>query len=585
MGRRAKGGYGMNRLKKMLFLDEQGEKNLRSAILACLLTSLSLMIPFSITILVFTEALKPLAGEAVSWQKMWLLFGIGLAAFVVIFFFSKNDYRKTYVSSYGSSESTRLRVAEKMRSLPMSFFNAKDLAELSSNIMADCTNIEQVMSNIVPQLIANVISSTVVCAILAVFNWRMALAVFIMLPVAAFVLFVSRKVQNRLFARHVEARLNAEKQSQEYLEGIKVIRACGLGGEKFEKLDEAFAEQRRIAIRVELVSGVFIALSTMLLRSGIGIVTFVGVNLLTSGKIDFLMFLMFLLISSRIYGPILTVLSMLPDLLYLRVATKRLHELMENKLMTGDADISIPDNTISFENVSFSYHKDMVLKNVSFTASEGEVTALVGPSGSGKSTISQLAARFWDASDGAVKVGGIDVKNLDPEHLMKRFAFVFQNVVLFNDTIEANIRIGKPDASEEEVRAAAKAACCDEFIENLPDGYQTILGENGATLSGGERQRISIARALLKDAPIVILDEATASLDSESEVYVQRAINRLVTGKTVLMIAHRLRTVLAADHIIVLEQGKIVEEGTGDKLLAENGLFSKLYHIQQGNVK
>lgn len=575
----------MNKLKKMLLLDEQGIKNLRSAIASCLLTSLSLMVPFSITILVFMEALKPLTGGTVSWQKLWLLFGIGLAAFVAIFFFSKNDYRKTYVSSYGSSESTRLRVAEKMRSLPMSFFNAKDLTELSSNIMTDCTNIEQVMSNIVPQLIANVISSTLVCAVLAVFNWRMALAVFIMLPVATLVLFLSRRAQNRLFARHVEARLNAEKQSQEYLEGIKVIRACGLGGDKFSKLDEAFKEQRRVAIRVELVSGTFIALSTMLLRSGIGIVTFVGVALLTKGSIDFLVFLMFLLISSRIYGPILTVLTMLPDLLYLRVATKRLHELMESEPMTGSVDVSMRDNTISFENVSFSYHRDTVLDNVSFTASEGEVTALVGPSGSGKSTISQLAARFWNASDGAVKVGGVDVKRLAPEHLMEKFAFVFQNVVLFNDTIEGNIRIGNPSASEEEVRAAAKAACCDEFIEKLPEGYQTLLGENGATLSGGERQRISIARALLKDAPIIILDEATASLDPESEVFVQQAINRLVAGKTVLMIAHRLRTVLGADHIIVLEEGQVVEEGTGRDLLAKNGLFSRLYHIQQDDLE
>ncbi|WP_130836997.1 ABC transporter ATP-binding protein [Lachnoclostridium sp. Marseille-P6806] len=574
----------MNRLKTMLFLDEQGEKNLRSAIIACLLTSLSLMIPFSITILVFTEALTPLAGETISWQKMWLMFGIGLAAFVVIFFFSKNDYRKTYVSSYGNSESTRLQVAEKMRSLPMSFFNAKDLSELSSNIMADCTNIEQVMSNIVPQLIANVISSVIVCAILAVFDWRMALAVFIMLPVATLVLFLSRKAQNRLFGRHVEARLNAEKQSQEYLEGIKVIRACSLGGDKFRKLDEEFTEQRRVAIRVELVSGVFIALSTMLLRGGIGIVTFVGVTLLTKGSLDFLVFLMFLLISSRIYGPILTVLSMLPDLLYLRVATQRLHELMESKPMAGDTEVFMPGNTVSFENVSFSYHDDEVLKEVSFIAREGEVTALVGPSGSGKSTISQLAARFWDTTRGSVKVGGTEVKTLDPEYLMKKFAFVFQNVILFNDTVEANIRIGKPDASEEEVRAAAKTARCDEFIEKLPDGYQTMLGENGATLSGGERQRISIARAFLKDAPIVILDEATASLDPESEVYVQQAINRLVADKTVLMIAHRLRTVLHADHIVVLEKGRIVEEGTGEELLAGNGLFSRLYHIQQGGI-
>lgn len=570
----------MKWLKNLLLLDEQGNKNLRGAVAACLFTSLSMMLPFMITIQVFMEVLKPLTGGEVSWSRMWLLFGSGLAAFLVIFLLSKHDYKKTYVASYGQSEGTRLRVAEQMRRLPMSFFNARDLTELSSNIMTDCTNIEEAMSNIVPQLIANIISSTLVCAILAVFDWRMALAVFIMLPAAAFVLYLSRKLQSRLFSRHVEARLNAEKQSQEYLEGIKVIRACGLGGEKFKSLDDAFHGLRRAAIRVELGSGAVMALSTMLLRCGIGIVTFTGVSLLTAGQIDFLVLLMFLLISSRIYGPILTVLTMLPDLLYLKVSTGRLRTLMDSRPMTGKKDIPLDHTDITFEKVSFAYNKETVLKDVSFTARSGEVTALVGPSGSGKSTVSRLAARFWDVDSGVVRIGGVDVKELDPEYLMQHFAFVFQDVELFNDTIEGNIRIGRPDASQEEIKAVAASACCDEFIEKLPEGYQTMLGENGATISGGERQRISIARALLKDAPIVILDEATASLDPENEVFVQQAINRLVAGKTVLVIAHRLRTIAGADQIVVLKDGTVEEQGQHQKLMENKGLYERLYSIQ-----
>ena len=573
----------MKMFRESLLLDKSAENGLKKATIACFLTSLSLMFPFMITVEIFTEVLKPLTGDNVSWNKIWVLFGLGIVSFIVVFIFSKHDYTKTYISSYNQSEANRLRVAEKMRKLPMSFFNARDLSELSSNIMTDCTNIETATSNIVPQLLANLASSSFVLICLAFFDWRMAISIFAMLPLAGIIFWMSRKIQNRLFSKHIASKLKAEEQSQEYLDGIKVIRSCNLGGEKYKKLDDAFAELRSVAIRIELVSGSIMALSSMLLRTGIGVTAFVGVHLLMSEKIDFLVMLMFLLIASRIYGPILTVLTLLPDVLYLRVSSKRLRDLMESKVMNGNTDIAIENTDISFDNVSFSYGEEAVLDEVTFTAKSGQITALVGPSGSGKSTISKLTARFWDTDSGTVKLGGIDVKQLDPEYLMQHFSFVFQEVILFNDTIENNIRIGKPNATEEEVRAASKAACCDEFISNLPDGYKTMLGENGATLSGGERQRISIARALLKNAPIVILDEATASLDPENELFVQQAINQLVVDKTVLVIAHRLRTVLNADHIVVLEQGKVVEEGKGNELIRHNGLFSKLYHVQQNN--
>jgi len=575
----------MKIFRNYLLLDKNAEKGLRNAAIACFFTSLSLMLPFMITIGLFIEVLKPLTGEDISWNRIWILFGLGAIAFIVIFLLSKHDYMKTYVSSYHQSEATRLRVAEQMRKLPMSFFNTRDLSELSSNIMTDCTNIETATSNIVPQLLANIASSVFVLICLAFFDWRMALSIFAMLPLAALIFWMSRKLQNRLFSKHISAKLASEKQSQEYLDGIKVIRSCNLGGEKYKKLDEAFTELRKVAIRIELASGSVMALSSMLLRSGIGITVFVGVHLLTAGRIDFLVMLMFLIIVSRIYGPILTVLTLLPDILYLKASSKRIRALMESQAMTGEVGIPIENMDISFDNVSFAYGEENVLNEVSFTVKTGQITALVGPSGSGKSTISKLAARFWDADDGRVNVGGVNVKDLDPEYLMKHFSFVFQDVILFNDTIENNIRIGNLNAGEEEIRAAAKAACCDEFIEKLPDGYKTMLGENGATLSGGERQRISIARALLKDAPVVILDEATASLDPENEVFVQKAINRLVAQKTVLVIAHRLRTILHADHIVVLENGKVIEEGKGEELLANNGLFSKMYNTQQSNCE
>ena len=575
----------MKMFRNSLLLDKDAEKGLRAAAVSCFFTSLSLMIPFMITIRLCIEVLNPLIGEDVSWNKIWILFGAGIVAFIIVFLLSKHDYLKTYVFSYNQSEVTRLRVAEKMMKLPMSFFNARDLSELSSNIMTDCTNIETATSSIVPQLLANIASSVFVLICLAFFDWRMALSIFAMLPIAALVFWMSRKLQNRLFVKHISAKLASEKQSQEYLDGIKVIRSCNLGGEKYKKLDEAFTELRKVAIRIELASGSVMALSSMLLRSGIGITVFVGVHLLTAGRIDFLVMLMFLIIVSRIYGPILTVLTLLPDILYLKASSKRIRALMESQAMTGEVGIPIENMDISFDNVSFAYGEENVINEVSFTAKTGQITALVGPSGSGKSTISKLAARFWDTDGGRVNVGGVNVKDLDPEYLMKHFSFVFQDVILFNDTIENNIRIGNLNAGEEEIKAAAKAACCDEFIEKLPDGYQTMLGENGATLSGGERQRISIARALLKDAPVVILDEATASLDPENEVFVQKAINRLVAKKTVLVIAHRLRTILHADHIVVLENGKVIEEGKGEELLANNGLFSKMYNTQQSNCE
>ncbi len=578
----------MGKLKVFLALTDKGYSDLKKAIGACTLTNLSLMLPFMVTIQIFTELLKPLMGQELSWMRLWIMLGLGVAAGILVFLASKNDYKKTYVTSYLEAENTRIRVVEHIRKLPMSFFNSRDLSELTSNIIADCSTTEQVLSHVIPQLCANGISATIICILLALFDWRMALAVFFTVPLAFLIVLGSKKIQNRLSEKQVKAKLDASSQVQEYLEGIKVIKACGMDGAKFTSLDQALKKLMKTAIRLELGSGVFITGAQMILQAGVGLTLFVGTNLLAGGRIELIPLLMFLLIVVRIYGPFVVELTLLPELFYHRIATKRMRTLMAAPIMEGSTDTPLTSWAINFENVSFSYNEqagtDNVLENLTVSIPSDAITALVGPSGSGKSTVSRLIARFWDVNKGSVKIGGVDIKTLDPEYLMGYMSFVFQDVVLFNDTVLANIRIGSRDATEEQVMEAAKAACCDEFVRNLPNGYQTVLGENGSTLSGGERQRISIARALLKDAPIILLDEATASLDPENEQYIQTAISRLIKGKTVIVIAHRLRTVAGADKIIVLDGGRLAEEGTHEELMTKKGLYERMYRIQEESL-
>jgi ATP-binding cassette subfamily B protein len=579
----------MPRLKNALLLTDKGYADLKKAIAACTLTNLALMLPFAVTIQVFAELLKPLMGGEISWTMMWVLLGCGVVAAVLVFLASKNDYKKTYVTSYLEAETSRISVAERIRKLPMSFFNTKDLSELTTNIMADCQTTEHVLSHIIPQLCANAISITVICVMMAIFDWRMALAVFITVPIALLIILGSKKIQARLSEKFVDSKLKASDQVQEYLEGIKVIKACGLDGSKFAVLDNALRLMKKMAIKMEFGTGVLVTGAQMVLQAGVGLTVFAGTYLLTAGKIELIPLLMFFIIVVRIYGPIIVEFTLLPELFYHRLATKRMRMLMTATVMEGDGQKPLNSWNIDFENVSFGYNTqnpqaDTVIKNLTVSIPSDAITALVGPSGCGKSTVARLIARFWDVNEGSVKIGGVDVKTLNPEHLMSYMSFVFQDVVLFNDTVYNNIRIGNLEATEEQVLAAARAACCDEFISALSDGYQTMLGENGSTLSGGERQRISIARALLKNAPIVLLDEATASLDPENEVYIQQAISRLIKDKTVIVIAHRLRTVAGADKIIVLNEGRLEEEGTHEVLIQNKGLYEKLYRIQQESL-
>lgn len=573
----------MKRLKEALFLSDKGYSDLKKAIFACTLTNITMLLPFCITVMIFSELLNPFVGKELVWEHIWLLWGAGVVSAILVFLTAKNDYRKTYIASYKESNVTRLRIAEHLRKLPMSFFNTKDLSELTTNMMSDCSSMESMLSSTIPPLIANVISATITCILLAFFDWRLAICVFITIPLAFLIIWLSRKYQKKLFERQVDAKLQASSQVQEYLEGMKIIKSCNLSGSQFSTLNKALLAMKKIAVKVEMVVGVFMSGASMILQAGIGITIFVGTLLLLDGQIELLPLLMFFLIVTKIYGPILAILSQLTTLLNLNVVTERMRTLLTAPVMSGKQQTS-KRYDIELSHVSFAYNEEEVIHDVSCKIPQGNVTALVGPSGSGKSTISKLIARFWDIQKGTITVGNKDIKIINPESLMQEMSFVFQDVTLFNDTIFNNIQMGNPNATREQVFAAAKAAYCDEFVRNMPDGYNTVLGENGSTLSGGERQRISIARALLKDSPIILLDEATASLDPENEVFVQKAIAKLVENKTVIIIAHRLRTVVDADQILVLDNGKLVEYGTHNELMRKNGLYHKLYHIQQESL-
>ena len=571
----------MRKLQKYFLLSEQGYSDLKKGIIACTITNLSLMLPFAATVLLLKELLNPLFDQEINPILLWVYFGFALLGAVAIFFASMNDYENTYVSAYKESEKTRINTIEHIRKLPMSVFNSKNLSDLTTNIMADAEVSEHVMSHIVPQLCANCISITIICTLLTFAEWRLSLAIFFTVPLALGSIYIAKKLNDYLGSIFVQKKLQASKEVQEYMDGMKVIKACNLNGEKAEHLKNALKQLKSMSIKYEFINGTLLSGAQVFLQIGIGIVVLVGVNLLVNGNIDFLILLSFLLIVTRIYGPILTVMVLLPELLYHTLALKRTKALMDIQIMEGCEDIEFPNFNISFDDVSFKYNDDDTLQHITTTINEGEVTALVGPSGSGKTTMTKLIARFWDTTSGSVTIGGIDIKEVEPEYLLSYISFVFQDVVLFSDSIYNNILIGNKSATKEQVIAAAKAAQCDTFVSKLKDGYDTIIGENGATLSGGERQRISIARAILKDAPIILLDEATASIDPGNEAAIQTALSTLIAEKTVIVIAHRIHTVADCDKIIVLDQGKLVEEGTHEILLNNKNLYAKLYDIQQ----
>ncbi len=570
----------MKKIQELFQLSDNAAKNLQKGILAVTLTNIVTLLSVVVVVNIFTEILRPLDGGVVSWTNLWMMFGVGIVLMILNFLASKNDYRKTYVSCYTAAEDSRIRIAETVRRFPMNVFQSKSVAELTTNMMGDCASIEHSMSHIVPPLIANIISATIVCICIIFFDWRMALSIFGTLPISFLIILGSRKLQQKLSGRQVQDKLRASEKLQEYLEGIKVIKECNLGGTKFSELEKVFCNLKNSSIKMEMKTGVIISVAQFVLQAGIGITVFVGIHLFLGEKIELLPLLLSLTVVCRVYGPILSILTLLPMLFHTLVSTQHIKELFEIPLMDGE-EKEIKNFNIQFENVSFGYEDTEVVQNLSVTIPEGKVTALVGSSGSGKSTMSKLIARFWDVKKGKIYIGGIDISTVAPECLMNNMSFVFQDVTLFHDTVMNNIRIGNMNATDEMVKEAAVAAQCDKFINKLPNGYETILGENGSTLSGGERQRISIARAILKDAPIILLDEATAALDPENETEVQKAISELIVGKTVIVIAHKLCTITDVDKIIVLDNGTIYETGTHEELMKKNGLYAKLFNIQE----
>jgi ATP-binding cassette subfamily B protein len=539
---------------------------------------LILMLPVGVLYLLVSELLY----GSIKNPMLYVWLGLGcLVAIIAMLFFK---YNMQYVSVYEESGKRRIALAEKLRKLPLSFFGKKDLADLTSTIMSDCASIETGTSHWIPDLVGSMISTTLVSIGLFFFDWRMALAAVWVVPVALSVVLFSAKVQNRFVRRQKVAEMELADKIQEGLDAFQDIRANDAEATYLDELDPKINLVEKRFVQTELGLAYFIVSGQMILKVGIATVALVGSALLSSGGISILTFFLFLLVASRLYDPMSSTLIHLGAVLSLNIQSERMNDILCHEEQSGTTSLTNTGYSISFENVHFSYEKSgKVLDGVSFQANQGEVTALIGPSGSGKTTVSRLAARFWDIQSGQITVGGMDISKIDPETLMSLYSIVFQDVTLFNNTVMENIRIGRKDASDEEVIAAARMAHVDEFAEKLSSGWNTLIGENGSELSGGERQRISIARAFLKDAPIILLDEATASLDVENETLIQESLSRLIKNKTVLIIAHRMRTIAGADKIVVLQSRKVVESGTHKELSKSKGYYHRMLQQQQPN--
>lgn len=565
-------------IMKKYALSRQGAKDLIIATISCMVHNLTLMLPVSLLYLLVSD----LYAGGVPQGHLWIYI-VGMVAAVLLILFSYRwVYGATYYATYKESSVRRISLAEKLRKLPLSFFGKRDLSDLTTTIMADCTTLEQSFSHWIPEFFGSMISTVIIAVCLFIFDWRMALAALWVLPVSLAIVAFSGKVQNYFTRRQTEAKLAVADGIQEALETMRDLKSNNAEEKYLKGLDKKIDLQEKRMIASELGGALFVVPAGMILKLGIGTVALVGGMLLANNAITVLTFFMYLLVVSRLYDPLSSSLQNLAAIISTNIPIERMNEIENYPVQSGTAELRTHGYDIVFDNVSFAYNTgEQVLSGVSFTAKQGEVTALIGPSGGGKSTAAKLAARFWDADSGKITLGGTDVKTVDPEKLLSAYSIVFQDVTLFNNTVMENIRIGRQNATDEEVLAAAREAQCDEFVEKLPEGYQTMIGENGSALSGGERQRISIARALLKDSPVILLDEATASLDAENETHIQRAISRLVKGKTVLIIAHRMRTVEGADKLVLLKDGKVAEQGSPKKLLAKGGIYAKMCQLQQ----
>ena len=557
-------------------LSKQGASDMIKAIISATISNIILMVPVALLYYLVRDYMAGNLGDKV------LFYVAGcLITFVLIGISTYIQYNATFLSTYVESGVRRVTLAEKLRKIPLSFFGKKDLSDLTSTIMNDCAQMETASSHFIPELFGACISTALIAIGLFFFDWRMAIAALWVLPVSFLIVGCSGKVQKSLNKKQMVLKMACADGIQECLENVRDLQAYNTQEDYMKGLTAKIKAVEKHAIVTELGTAVFVGSSQMILKLGIATVALVGGVLLAKGELDILTFFMFLMVVSRIYDPMQVSLQNLAAVIASGVQSDRLDEILSHEVQDGTNTMKNDGYDIEISNVGFSYETgDVVLKDVSFVAKQGEVTALIGPSGGGKTTVSRLASRFWDANRGSITVGGMDISKVDPETLMSLYSIVFQDVTLFNNTILENIRIGKMDATDEEVIAAAKLAHCDEFAEKLSDGWNTVIGENGSELSGGERQRISIARAFLKDAPIILLDEATASLDVDNETMIQESLSRLIKDKTVMIIAHRMRTVANADKIVVLKDGVVAESGTPSELDEKDGIYANMVKTQ-----
>ena len=567
----------IERLKKQYALSERGAKDLVKGCLACVLQNLSFMFPVG---LLYTLVSELMAGGVTGGRAAF--YGAGCAICVALILLTTYiQYNATYFATYVESGVRRITLAERLRKIPLSFFGKKDLADLTSTIMADSTFLEQSFSHFIPELAGSILSTLLIAVSLFFYDWRMALAALWVMPVSFAIVGFSAKVQERLNQKAMDARMACADGIQECIEAVRDLKANNAEGDYLEGLKRKIrAVERRSNIN-EFGLAAFVVSASLILKLGIATVALAGSILLLQGTLDIMTFFLFLLVVSRLYDPLQGALQNLAAVISTRTNIARMNEILGHPIQQGESRLTNRGFDIVFDHVGFAYNTgETVLKDVSFTAKQGEVTALVGPSGGGKTTVSRLAARFWDPDQGRITVGGMDISQIEPETLLSLYSIVFQDVTLFDQTILENIRIGNKDATDEEVMAAARLANVDEFAQRLPDQWNSKIGENGCALSGGERQRISIARAFLKNAPIILLDEATASLDVENETLIQTALSRLIRDRTVLVIAHRMRTVAGADKIVVLDGGTVAEQGTPDSLAQQRGIYARMVRQQ-----
>ena len=575
--------FGKNFQRKYALTD-QGVKNAKKGAFWTVIVNLVVMDGMGILYLLMYGLMgtltdgAPLPGPA-------LFLGLVIAFVILSFVTHLQQYRATYGLVYNEVKTTRLNLAERLRKLPLGYFGKRDLADLTETLMGDVNRMEHVWSHVLGYLYGAYISTAIIAVCLLVYDWRLTIACLWGVPVAFGLLFGTRKISARASERTKQAAVHVSDGIQEALENVREIRATNQEARYLAGLNQKIDDHEKVTIQGELSTGIFVNAASVIMRLGVATTILVGASLILSGQIDFMLLFLFLLVITRVYAPFDQSLALIAEMFVSQVSADRMNEIYDTPIAEGTERFQPKGHDIVFDHVGFAYDKKKVLDGVSFTAREGEVTALVGPSGSGKSTCARLAARLWDVTEGTIRVGGVDISTVDPEALLTDYSMVFQDVVLFDDTVMENIRLGKRGATDEEVRAAAEAANCGEFIRRLPQGYDTPIGENGAKLSGGERQRISIARALLKNAPIVLLDEATASLDVENETKVQGALSRLLAGKTVLVIAHRMRTVAGADHIVVLENGHVAEQGTPAELMERGGLYRRMVELQSESAR